>query len=431
MRRGRSAATIAVAVWAALVAGQGIARAEVGLVLPPVSDEASRGFRFGEFILIPELATQGAYTYNMFRQDPREGRSDAGQLVIRPGFRLDNPNPSNFQLTWDGNAGLNFYFSSDQNAKRLARFSAGTTMKMEILPKSVFGLFVLDSYLRELMPRNYSSPATFDRNFNHAEAGFTVRPGGGALQISASYAFNLDMFDQFSEGDVFYHQVRLLTTWDFFPKTTFLIDADWRYTSWRHELEGLRNNSMPLRAVAGVKGYVTKKIALTVKAGYGQGFYRSGQDVKTFIGEASLGFKFTPYTLLEAGYDRDFTDSFWARWYIADSAYLKFGQQLWERLNLELGARYSYVQYASFDPKSLDPTTTTVPNETDRRDHALVATASISCSIARWVAVKVGYQMYGIFTKFQIDSKDTSGKPSVDYGGYVQHQVFGELSLLY
>ena len=431
MRRGRSAATIVVAMWAAFVAGQGTARAEVGLVLPPVSDEASRGFRFGEFILIPEIATRGGYTYNLFRQDPREGRSDAGQLVVRPGFRLDNPNPSNFQLTWDGNVGLNFFFSSDENAKRLARVSAGTTLRAEILPKSVFGMFIQDTYLRELMPRNYSSPTNFDRNFNHAEAGFTVRPGGGALQISASYAFNLDMFDQFPEGDVFYHQVRLLTTWDFFPKTTFLIDADWRYTSWKNQLEGLRVDSMPLRVVAGVKGYVTKKVALTVKAGYGQGFYKTGTDVKTFVGEASVGFKFTPYTLLEVGYDRDFTDAFYARWYLADSAYLKFGQQLWERLNLELGARYSYVQYAGFDGKTLDPTTTTAPSETDRRDHALVANATISCSIARWVAVRLGYQMYGIFTNFQINGKDASGQPYVDYGGYIQHQVFGELSLLY
>jgi hypothetical protein len=208
------------------------------------------------------------------------------------------------------------------------------------------------------------------------------------------------------------------------------VDGDWRYTKWRNPLARNRIDSMPLRVMAGVKGYVTKKVALIVKGGYGQGFYQAGPDIQTFVGEAGVGFKFTDFTLLELGYDRDFTDSFYAGWYVGDSAYLRFGQQLFQRVNLELGARYTYVQYPSFSPQVETPAAGITANQEDRRDHGLRATAAVSWSIARWVAFRVGYQLDGVFTDFQIDYT-AGGQPFTDYGGFVAHQVFGELSLLY
>jgi hypothetical protein len=428
--KSRLAALVVGATVAALAVCEAPARAEVGLSLPPVVDDAERGVRFGEFVFVPKLGVEGRYYNNLNRQDSREGRTDAGTVGINPGFRLDNPDATTFRLTWDADTSFRFFFSEDENAKSLGRIAAASTLKAEILPKSVFGLFIRDTFLREIQPRNYSSSQSYDRNFNHAEAGMTVRPGGGALQISASYAFNFDLFDSFKDGDIYFHQVRLLTTWDFFPKTTLFVDGDWRYTKWRNPLARNRIDSMPLRVMAGVKGYVTKKVALIVKGGYGQGFYQAGPDIQTFVGEAGVGFKFTDFTLLELGYDRDFTDSFYAGWYVGDSAYLRFGQQLFQRVNLELGARYTYVQYSSFSPQVETPAAGITANQEDRRDHGLRATAAVSWSIARWVAFRVGYQFDGVFTDFQIDYT-AGGQPFTDYGGFVAHQVFGELSLLY
>lgn len=421
-------ATILVVVLSLCVAYP--ARAEVGLSLPVTIDDSERGVRFDDFRFIPRLGVEGRFYYNLNRQDSREGRTDAGVFGITPGFLLENPDATTFRLTWDADVRCRFFFSDDQNAKSLGRIAASSSLKGELLPKSVFGLFVQDTFVREIQPRNYSTTASYDRNYNHAELGMSIRPGGGALQINTSYAFNFDLFDDWSDGDIFYHEVRLLATWDFFPKTTLLIDGDWRYSKWRNPSGRHRVNSMPLRVLAGLKGFVTKKMALIIKGGYGQGFYETGSDIQTFIGEAGLGFKFTDTTLLEFGYDRDFTDSFYASWYVGDSGYLKFGQQLAQRVNIELGARYTYVQYATFDPQVETPSAGIVVNSADRRDHVLRANATLSWSIARWAIFRAGYVLDSTFTDFQINYTE-KGTQYTDYGGFVAHQVFGELSLLY
>jgi len=415
------------AVLAVLTAVPAVVRADTGLALPPVSDDSVRGFRFGEFVLVPMVGLEGRYSQNVFREDSRESPAAAGVITVRPGFRLHNPEPTIVKLTWDGAVGYSHWFSDDAGARAQGNLSAATALRADILPRSVVGLFVADQFVREIQPRNYSSTATYDRNHNHAEAGLQIRPGGGALQIALSYGFDFDLYDEFEDGDMMAHRARLLMTWDFFPKTTLLIDGDWRYMTWAHERAGFRTDSMPLRVQAGVKGYVTKKFALLLKGGFGKGFYGTGPEYQNFIGEVSAGFKPTPFTVIDFGYARDFTDSYYANYYVGDGAHLRFGQQLWGRGNLDLNARYAYVQYAPWTPAATDGVAAV--STSDRRDHAVSATATASVSILRYLSLKAGYRLEGIFTDFQITAAGAGASP--DYGGFLAHQVFGELSVLY
>ena len=409
------------------------AHAEVGLSLPAVVDDARRGARFGNFIFIPSVGLEGRYNSNVFRQDSREGRSEAAVLTLRPGFKLLNPTPSWLKLTWDASVDVNFWFSKDPNADKQGRVAAETSLRADFLVKSVVGFFIADRFIRSVQPQNYSTSRRYDWNFKHAEIGLQVRPTG-ALQFDLSYAFNFNLFDSFKDGDRFYHQARLLGTWAFFPKTSLFLDVDWRYQDWSRDKVDYRVDSMPLRAVLGVRGYLTKKVALDVRAGYGQGFVKQGTDVQTFIGGASFAFKPTPFTLLDLGYDRNFEDAaFYGRWYIADSAHLSIKQQFARRLELSGAFTYSYLSFGRVVPKASDVSGLSAlsASQADRRDHSLGARIGLSYSAVRYLTLRVGYEFEAIVTDFRLVGTDAAGKTSTDFGGYKLHQVFGEITVLY
>lgn len=406
---------------------EGVARAQVGLELPPVRDDEERGVRAGDFVFSPFLTVEGRYDTNLFREASEEGPSSAVILGVIPGFRLENSTPSFVRLRWDLDARINQYFSSDSNAKNQGRFGAGTTLRADFLPRAVVGFFVLDQFKREQLPPNLSSSTRYDRNYNHAEVGVQIRPGGGALQFALSYAFNFQLYDKHEDFDFWSHEARLLGTWDLMPKTTILLDADLQVRQWRKTTAGLRVNSMPLRVQAGVRGFITKKIGAVLKAGLGKGFYKEGTEFTNFIGEAGVAFQPLHSVLLEAGYRRGFEDSYYANWYLGDTGYLRFGLQVFRRVNLNLSGEYTYVQYASLDPATLNTAQTTfATNQTSRRDHALRARAGVQWSVFRYLEVEAGYEMDAILTDFRVTTAN-----GTDRGRYLVHQVFGGLKVVY
>lgn len=406
---------------------EGVAGAQVGLELPPVRDDEERGVRAGDFVFTPFLTVEGRYDTNLFREASEEGPSSAVILGVIPGFRLVNPTPSFVRLRWDVDARINQYFSSDPNAKDQGRFGAGTTLRADFLPRAVVGFFVLDQFKREQLPPNLSSSSRYDRNYNHAEAGVQIRPGGGALQFALSYAFNFLLYDKYADLDFWFHEARLLGTWDLMPKTTILLDADFQVRQWRKTTAGLRVNSMPLRVQAGVRGFITRKIGAVLMVGLGKGFYKEGAEFTNVIGEAGVAFQPMHSVLLEAGYRRGFEDSYYANWYLGDTGYLRFGIQVFRRVNLDLSGEYTFVQYASLDPATLNTAQTAfAANQTSRRDHALRARAGVQWSIFRYLEVEAGYELDAILTDFQVTTAN-----GTDRGRYLVHQVFGGLRVVY
>jgi len=317
--------------------------------------------------------------------------------------------------------------------RRQGRVAAETGLRAEFFPKSTVGFYVADHFLRTATPPNDSSVERYDRNFNHVGAGIQVRPGS-ALDFSLGYAYAFDLFDQFADGDRSFHEVRLLGVWKFFPKTLFLGDVDWRYQQWKRTSVGFRADSMPLRAVLGVRGFITGSLALEVRAGYGQGFYKEGTDVQTFIGKAALAWMPTPFTVLDFGYQRDFEDAaFYGRWFTADSLRIQVSQQLIRRITLSGQFGWSYLSYPRVIPAPGDvPGYAAVTvNQANRRDHALKARVEVGWSALRYLSLKVGYQMDGILTGFQMSGTAPGGSPFTDYGGWWAHQVFAEIQALY
>lgn len=415
--------TRVVVVLIAWLAGMGSVRADVGFGLPPVRDDILRGVGIGEFVLVPMVGVSAAYHSNLFREDVSEGPSAATIVSVRPGLRLFNPDPSWVRLSWAAAGGFHWYFSDDPKAREQGRYSAESTLRADFLPRSMVGFFVQDTFLRDVQPRNDSSSATYDRNFNHAEAGIQIRPGGGALEIALSYAFNFDLFDSFSAADLFYHEGRLLATWDFLPKTAVFLDANLRFLNWRNRLDGMREDSMPLRAVAGVRGFVTRKISLMAKAGYAQGFLKAGSDYKTGVGEASVAFMPTAFTVIDLGYARSVEDSYYGRYFTDDHVHLSVQQQFARRVNITLWGAYSRLTFGAYTPPAGGDVTV---NQTRRKDDVVRARAVVDFSIVRFVSVQLGYQMDANLTRFRI----TEGG-AVDRGRFLVHQAFGGVRLFY
>lgn len=401
-----------------------LAAGDIGLTLPAVQDEEVRGLRIGDFVFSPFLEVQGSYVSNLFRQAAAEGTSAAVVLATIPGFSLKNSKPSLVRLIWKADSEINYYFSDNPNAKDQGRFGASTDLRVDVLPRSVLGFFVLEQFRREALPPNFSSSVRYDRNYNHAETGLQIRPGGGALQFALSYAFNFMLYDKKEDMDFWFHEARLLGTWDLLPKTTVLLDADFQVRRWRKPLGGLRTQSNPLRVYAGMRGMITKKLGAVVRLGFGKGFYKEGTEFTNFIGEAGLGIQPWPSLFGEIGYRRGFEDSYYGNWYLGDTAYLKFGVQILRRVNLTIEGDYTYVQYASFNPAIINPAYRV--NQASRRDHALRAKSELVWSLFRYLEVSVGYNLSAILTDFEIATPS-----GTDFGRYVVHEAYGGLRFVY
>lgn len=410
-----------------LTFGEKGVQADIGFVLPPLQDEEIRGFRLEDFVLVPSLGLELRYNSNLFRQADVEGPTKASILSIVPGIALANASPNRLKLKWDAFATINQYFSDDPHAKDQGHFGASSSFRADFLPRSVVGFFVADRFVREQLPPNLSSSLTYDRNANHAEVGVQIRPGGGALEFALSYSYDFLLYDDRSDLDFWFHQGRLLGTWQLMPKTAILLDANFQYRTWRRPLRGLRTDSAPLRLQAGLRGLITRKVAVVLLGGFGKGFYKEGGDFAGFIGEAGVGFLPTNNVTLEVGYRRNFEDSYWSNYYTGDSAYLKAGFQIARRVNLVLQGEYTYASYAYLDPSVLNTQEVTYwTNQASRRDHAVRGEAMLTWALIRFLSLDIGYRFDALLTDFRITANGQT-----DYSRYKVHQVFGRLSAYY
>jgi hypothetical protein len=416
------------------VAIPGAAHADVGVSVKPEIYDDVRGVRFGSFVFVPRLSIQGGYDSNVFRESSEEIPEWGAKLVFTPGFSLKNPNPSWVRLTWDAQVGFNIWFADSKAVKNQGLIIAATGLRADFLPKSLVGLYVADDYKRLTQPTNYSTSDTYDRNVNVAAVGVQFRPGG-ALDLDLAYSFGLNMFDSHAELDQFYHSTRFLLLWNFFPSTSFVVDVDWRYSYWATNVVGVRADSMPLRAKVGVRGYVTRKLAMSFMAGYGQGFFKQGTDVQTFIGELSFAYK--PFTnlLVELGYDRDFTDSYYARWYTADSVHLKLDVKFKNRYGLSVFMKYAYLMYAGYSPSAAEIAargyTDIVVSQAERRDHMLSAGMAVDIQILRYLDFRVRYDFESSLTDFTSTMRWGADSEQIEYGKYMAHKLMGEFRVMY
>ncbi|MBM4388378.1 MAG: hypothetical protein FJ088_11605, partial [Deltaproteobacteria bacterium] len=147
---------------------------------------------------------------------------------------------------------------------------------------------------------------------------------------------------------------------------------------------------------------------------------KSGEKFQSVIGEAILGYKFSPTTILELGFERDFSNSFYANYYVMHRGNLKFQQQIMSRVNITGEFAYARLSYSAFSPAGI------TVNQNERSDNALQGSVNLEFSIARILMFTASYKFESILTDFELTNAGFA-----DYGGYIRHSVFGGLRLLY
>lgn len=406
------------------------ASAQTWLSLPDLSVE--RGIHAGTFKFWPEVAIEGRWDSNIFSvaEGDVDARMSTALLRVLPGLRIDNPEYDTIHLEFSVLGDIRQYFADDPAVEAQPQFGVDANFGMELFPRAVASFRVFDAFRDTLEAPNFSITDSFQRLSNKAGGRLSIHPGGTAdrraLDVSAQYAYGFDKFLDFEQFDKQTHEINLLGSWKFYPKTALVLDATLGFNSWDSPdpAQG-RTDSMPLRARLGVSGFITKTIAGTLKLGYGQGFYDAGDDFQSVLAAVHFAWMPLEVTLLDLGYDRDFVDSYFANYYVSDKVSLKFQQRLWELLTIKLDTSYSFLDFGDVTPA---PDRVFLPSN-DRSEQVLRVDFALDFNIIRYLGATIGYQMTDVFSDFE--QRLVQDNTLIDRGGYLRHQVYGSLTARY
>ncbi len=309
----------------ALLALSGTATAQES-VAPPAS--GGNGFKVGSGRLHPyfDLETRLDSGVGYFAQSAGEEPNPQGlspnlsgefAMHFRPGFRLEVPS-SKLALNLAGNLDYVLYTGLMTPNSGAASYLAGAADLMARLnPDAPLSLEVSDQFVRSDRTRTAAIGAGVLSLFNEARVKLPWRPGGGAVELAPNAAYAVEFFqplgasspvdctegvcdpltaDRFDYGNLHFG---LEGRWRFLPKTAVVLDSG-------VDMRSYFNDGSPdatlLRAMLGVAGLVSSRVAVTAKAGWGQNLAAAGGG--TFIGQLEGTYLFSPTMNLKAGYVR-------------------------------------------------------------------------------------------------------------------------------
>ncbi|WP_426749982.1 hypothetical protein [Myxococcus sp. Y35] len=337
-------------------------------------------------------------------------------LRFRPGFRLDIPSP---KLAFNLNANLDYVMYTGlvtKNSSAASRMEGAADLIARINPDAPLSLEVSDQFARSDRTRTAAVGVGVLSLFNEARARALWRPGGGAVELVPSVAYAVEFFqplssvspigcaesvcdptavERFDYGNL---RVGAEGRWRFLPKTAVVLDT-------HLDVRSYFNDSTPsaslLRALVGVAGLVSPKVAVTGKAGWGQNFGSTGGG--TFLGQLEGTYLYSPTLSFKAGYLRMLEPVAAYGFFTDNRAYGEaralFGGKLTARVGLAL-------DFLSFDG--------------GRSDTVVGANIGPEYQFTPWLTGAAGY-MLGLRSS------------SVDGGGlnYTRHEGYARLSVTY
>ncbi len=430
----------------------------VGLMLWGVTAFAEGpGIRLGDrLVLHPGIGTEFRYDSNIFYA--ADGNAIGAfafrllptlDLATRPPQRAGATKPAvEFRL----HAGLEYneWLNSDQNISQHRTFSVQSGLMLSLFPGQLFSVDLFDNYVRMSQPP-YSAcaptggtgttmvcstiPTNLDQDKNEVGTRFGFRPGGGRLELLLTYVFGLNYFEeaQFQDFDLFYHKIDFTASWKFLPKTALYLTLSEQPTNyWNKGDVMLRHpDSYPLRAVAGLNGLLTTKLAFNLWIGYGNGFYQPVPDPQnptknlpdpspnTPIGGIEVKWSPTILSSGSIGYKHDFANSLVGSYYDFDMVYIGWTQLLW-RFTGTTRLSYSNNRFQGIQQAQGLNTTT-------RTDNTIVFDLRVDYPFKDWLIASVGYTLSWNNSDSSIDL-GTKGLVPLDY---TKNEVFIRLAILY
>lgn len=413
-----------------------------GTGLPPTAPRY--GIRLGDFVLQPRLFLQGSYTSNFFRVDTRNAAAKEEAVFamdIRPGFALFNPNYDLVAMKLAVDADVRIPFSSNQAVKDQLGVGIDADASILILPKRAFTIGIFEHFDRQLWTRAVSTSENADRNRNSVGVDLSLHPGGRALDITAGYRWEIERFDSLKLLDTDEHVISLLASWRFYPQTYAFLDAAVRlseYATARPVGDDVEFANYvpgkPVRAALGVSGYLTERVSLMVKVGYGNSLLDSGaEDFSSVIARLQASFRFGLRSVLHIGAIRDFDLVAFGGQYAYVRGFLSFEQSIRDRVLVHLDFSVDQRRFGRWVPGLLsnpaDPESQIRPTASDahRNDLVLGAGVLVDVDLTRVFGLTLGYRFSTNLTDFTISVAD-SGE---NFQGYDEHRVFATLNLRY
>ena len=320
------------------------------------------GIRVGNALLFhPGLVAEGGWDTNPIR----ESENPEGSGRLRLGGYLDLSTRNRERRPEDetalqaaapkmtfrfGLAGFyDLYFSKVQAIKDQRDFGIDTHLNFSLFPEGPYTFLLNAVYTRKIEPYE-SGFEMHARDTVHPGIGLQIRPGGGTLMLSLKYDASVVFFEDpkvATARDKAAHNVKGEVSWKVFPKTAAVSMV--RFSPTHYWLTGTYNNdSMPVRALCGLRGLLTNRFGLSLFVGYGASFYSKGDDFSGVIADGELIFFITPTVNVRVGGQRDFADSFYANYYVKSGGYAKYSHMFARVFLLSFKAEAFHRKYSAF-----------------------------------------------------------------------------------
>ncbi len=408
----------------------GLTGAGLGLV----SKKPLYGIAAGEFVLQPRLFVEGGYRTNFFRVDSRTADpTGAMELHIRPGVALFNPDFDKVALSMGLDVDVFLPISDDAAVTDQSNVGGSARIAVALWPKSALTLTLHEEFDRAIWMRP-QIVRNGNRNWNRVGADLAFHPGGRALDISVGYSHIMQRYDKLDQLDTDDHLVRLLASWRFYPMTYAFLEGTVAFRSYSKattEAEEAHPGNYvpgkPVKLYLGLSGYITERLALLARAGYGNTLLeRDPEDFSSFIGQLQLSYRFSPKSIIHLGVARDFEMAPLGGYYSYFRTYTSFTQRIGELAELHVDFSYDIKNFGEWQPAPREGSPAVVASDANREDHFVRAGVLLDFDISRLLGATIGYRYDAVLSDYTL-----STTTQTNHVAYDDHRVFASLNLRY
>lgn len=409
----------------------GLTGAGVGLL----SKKPAYGVLAGDFILQPRFFLEGAYNSNFFRVDDRNVEPEGVFTThIRPGVALFNPQYDKVAFSLGLDVDVFLPVSGNSSVTDQTNVGGTANIAVALFPKSAFTLTLHEEFNRTIWMRPQIN-ANANRNWNRAGVDMSFHPGGRALDFTLGYVYELKRFDDLDTLDTDSHVVRFLTSWRFYPLTYAFLESTIQFGKYTRGATAAEVNAVgnyvpgsPFKVYAGLSGYITERLALLIRAGYGNSLLdRAPADFSSFIGQLQLSYRFGPQTILHVGAARDFDLAPLGGYMQYFRAYTSLTQRIGTLVEISLDFAYDIRTFGEWQPvAAAGQAEAPVASDPARSEGWIRAGLLLDFDISRLLGVSVGYRYDSVVSDFTI-----SAAGQTTFTGYDDHRVFTSVNFRY
>ncbi|MCA9691723.1 MAG: hypothetical protein KC636_19115 [Myxococcales bacterium] len=406
----------------------------------------------------PGVALSLGYDSNVFFTDPKDSGGVQGAGVLLPSVWLAIGNrevrdgilqsparagTSKFDYNLRASFGFRQYLHSKPNILNQSRPNVLVDAHLEALPGRRFSVALDNTFLYLSEPRNYETVPGY--NFNRLEddlaLSFILRPGGGRVQLSASYLLeflrytnaDLDKFDRVVNG------ASTELKWRFLPRSALLINYTFKYTYYtsccQNPGTGRNEDNYAHRVMAGYRGLLGRRFVLTALAGYGAGIYfydDDDEDFGGFIFDLELRYYPTPRTEVYVEFGRNFQDSLFGNYFTNLGGWLGSVHTFRWRMFLDAAFGVQQRRYVGLpvpfrDLSGPSPGSPAIGAYAGfpRSDVLYGLRVRLEQPFGRFFVLGLRYDLLGSATNFRIEYITVGGEPTPppDYASYMKHVV--------